>query len=255
MTTLNKIYRTLVGYRTRRNYWSCSDFARKVQEAHAVGAGSKPKFGTLDDFKDWRQSFETDHPIVYWITEEGFDIAQDIVYFIPDVYHNVYAKLHNIFISKTHVIPTDLPLGQWQECSTRIEHGLFYLVVDFVEGEKAHMHSWSLEEGEKPIKDKREAGLAYLDWEISLGDESPHQAKAAQELKDLYLWIKDVYPNRPDPYDSEIWDEYERASEAATTREEKRKALEDHYQKERAQIDEVTEKLVQIVRLRETMWT
>jgi hypothetical protein len=52
------------------------------------------------------------------------------------------------------------------------------------------------------------AGLDYLDWEIQLGSESPDQAHAAQELKELYLWWTQARPNRPDPYEVTGWNKW-----------------------------------------------
>ena len=126
-------------------------------------------------------------------------------------------------IDKYHVIKIHSLKPDYYDTDTRLLHGMFDLLVDFIEGEKAHME---LVFGEKKTwKEKfyfkflpscltprsRERGLRYLDWEISLKDtptqfpeEIPiykSQSEIAQTIKDLYIWWKDVRPLRKDPSD------------------------------------------------------
>jgi hypothetical protein len=63
-----------------------------------------------------------------------------------------------------------------------------------------------------------EAGLDYLDWAMTLTnkdfikegekEEPTYQAKAAKEIKELYLWWTVTYRNRPDPYEASGWTAY-----------------------------------------------
>jgi len=270
------IYRKLVGFRNRYPYWSNSKLSYKIQQWSGM-----EKSPTAASSKEWRELGERQQkvsPIIYWITEEGFDIVQDILFFPYDVYRNARAKLHNIFISKTQYIQTRLPRGEWHESETRILHGLCELVVDFVEGEKAHMYDngevWGGDDF-VPIKDRREAGLKYLDWEIGLvvDDDYPGateedkgkptaQSETAQEIKDIYLWWKDVRPNRPDPMDISGWSDYcdtKRDMFDPEEDEEKRKQvrvmLKTITKLEKTYDDEDTEMLVSIVKARKGMWT
>lgn len=266
---LNKIYHTLVGYRSRIKYWGCSDVAHKMQQVH--GITPKPSSATSKGWREWREEAQKQSRVGYWITEELLDHLQDIWMFVPDMYHNVRNKLHNIFISQSHVIKTDLPIGEWSDSNHRISSGLFRTIVDFVEQEKAHMNRMAAElsqedddqESLEIITDNRQAGLAHLDWEIELGDESPYQSAAAKEIKDIYLWIKDVYPTCPDPYDVHGWSEYcnskehifETEDETPEEREHVRQMLDETHDLETEQRDEETEMLVRIVKARDQMWT
>jgi hypothetical protein len=270
--------RKLTGYRSRMTYWSNSKLSYKIQQL--AGMERDPVAASS---KEWRLRDEAKKkvsPVVYWITEEGFDIVQNTLYFPYDVYRNTHAKLHNIFISKTHYIVTKLPKGQWHESDTRIMHGLCELLVDFVETEKAHMYDlgkvWDEDNSFVVIKDRREAGLKYLDWEISLVHEKGElreenydligkptsQAKGAKNIKEIYLWWKDVRPNRPDPMDISGWSEY-----CATKKdmfdpeedEEKHKQvrvmLDTITKIEKTYNDEDTEMLTRIIKGRRGMWT
>lgn len=260
------ILRKLTGYRTRASYWSNSKLSHKLQQW--AGMEKSPASATA---KEWRLLSERQravNPIVYWITEDGFNIVQNILYFPSDVYRNLKAKFHNIFISKPHYIRTKLPVGEWHECNTRILHGLCELVVHFVETEKAHMYDISVmfdESGSRPtIKDRREAGLAYLDWEISLGEESPGQSHTAKEIKEIYLWWKDIRPARIDPHDESGWSDYCATKEHIleinddedeTNSKHVRSILDRSWELEKQYNDEDTEMLIRIVRVREGMWT
>lgn len=203
----NKIYRSLVGYRSRYTYWSNSALSKTIQQ-HA-GMKKTPTFATP---KEWRELAECNKqisPIIFWITEEGFDLIQDVVYFPSDVYRNIRQYIVNRFIDKTHIIDTKLEKGQWHEVDEILLHGIMETVVKFVECQKAHMQDISFNIKDQPkIKDRREAGLKYLDWEISLGDESPKQSETATIVKEVYLWWNDQRPNRPDIHDVTGWSDY-----------------------------------------------
>lgn len=242
-------------------------------EKHPVAASSK----------EWRELGERQKkvsPIIYWITEEGFDIVQNTLYFPHDVYRNVYAKLHNIFISKTQYIKTKLPRGQWHESEERILHGLCELLVDFIENEKAHMYDmgrvWDEDKTFVEIKDRREAGLQHLEWEIGLVHEKEElleanydligkptdQAENAKDLKEIYLWWKDIRPNRPNPMDVSGWSEYCASKKDIFDTEEDedkqkqvRAMLKECTKLEREDDDEDTEMLIRIIKGRRGMWT
>lgn len=266
---LSKIYYKLVGYRSRYNYWTCSNFARYIQEVHKIP--KKPNAATTKEWKEWREAAEKASPIGYWISDEGLGILQDIVYFFPDIYHNVYYKLRNAFVTRTHSIDTKLSWTEWHECDTRLTAGIFNILVEFVEEEKANRCfntiEWSQQttNDEEPIPtitDKRTAGLYHLDWEIGLGDESPIQSETAKEIKEIYLWIKDTYPNREDPHDVCGWSEYCDGKEFMFDTEEDeetrlhvRKMLKDVADLEQLYKDQDTDYLTRIVKIRENMWT
>jgi len=127
-----------------------------------------------------------------------------------------------------------------------------------------------------------QAGLDHLAWEISLvwtedqvGADSKllgqptDQAGRAQEILDLYTWWTKTRPARPDPYEASGWTEYCEASRAATggklsfsgrgdSAELKRMSKDAHKQLDRMEADyeaEDTERLIQLIRIRKSLWT
>ena len=207
-------------YRYRKNYWSCSSFASWILYQFNI---KKPGAETLHGWKLWKQKSIAKHPCVYTVVEDWFDNLQDIVYFPYDVYDNIRTYIRNRFITRTHLIDTKLKPGQWHETDTRLLNGMMELLVDFIEIEKAHMYIWSTPDEKKPWylryrflrwgeNRSRENGLAYLDWEIQLTDDREQyftqQALSAQSQNELYIWWKDIRPNRPDPYEVTGWNAY-----------------------------------------------
>lgn len=68
--------------RTRMTYWSLSDFSKSIRSKFGLdNPSSLPAEGWYDHHEESKQK----SPIINWITDEGFDIAQDVVYFIPDI--------------------------------------------------------------------------------------------------------------------------------------------------------------------------
>jgi hypothetical protein len=137
--------------------------------------------------------------------------------------------IENRWIAKTHVLKTNLSPGEFHELDTRILHGLFTELVDFVEIDKAYEQIYwcSNKEDRKkynvpwyskwrllnlPVWRCVQAGLDRLNWEILLkhgendGIESDHelygkptsQAEHAQEVLKLYNWWRIDRPDRPD---------------------------------------------------------
>ena len=189
MTPLKKLYYSLVGSTTRLTYWSCSKTSNYV--LLKMGLRPKPYAATTQEWNDWAEYNKSNFPNMYWITETGFDLIQDIVYFPYDVFVNFIYWIKSRYIDQHHIIRTNLTPGQYHNTNERIVHGLFNTIVEFVEIEKANKHNVVNKLHNRPIiTDKRSAGLAYLDWEISLSDELV-QAESAQKIKDIYLWIKD----------------------------------------------------------------
>ena len=74
-------------------------------------------------------------------------------------------------------------------------HGVFSLLVDFVEVECAHMN---YDIPNKPNRSRR-LGLDHLDWQINLPG-NPNK-EYARMTKELYLWWTDCYLNREDSYE------------------------------------------------------
>jgi len=86
-------------------------------------------------------------------------------------------------------------------------HGMFQLLVDLVELDKAHLQIVFSEDSPPKYMNKAnyrsvEMGMKYIDWEISLGKEGgKNQSKNAKKIKDLYIWWTDKRPKRTDLMD------------------------------------------------------
>lgn len=216
-----------------RNYWTCTPFADWLRGT------TKLKMGTSEEWHEWETRAKANYPVRWWLAEEGLDILQNIVMFIPDKLHAVKYYINNRWVTRTHALtahPRDIKPGQWCDVGNRFLPCLFNELVDFVEVELAWWHiAWD-EEARKQFKSPwyasgwfrwrtwrcPEAGLANLEWQRKLvaddtwglkpGDkgwlEPTHQAKKAQEILDLYKWWTEVYPKRPDPHDISGWSEY-----------------------------------------------
>ena len=268
MVKIKSIYYWLVGHKSRVNYWSCSKFADWLRSN--TGVTKKLTAGTSQEWAQWKS--DNAGKVGYWIAEELLDYIQDVFLFIPDVYHNAKVYVYNRWIDKTHYINTKLDKGKYYGFDTTLLHGIFEMLVDFVEVEKAQRQfSSRYFEGDKTKykTPSREAGIEYLDWEIGLGDDSPLQAEVAVEIKELYLWWKDVRPNRIDPMDESGWSAYcEKESIAGrglfgcNTEEETeerrlqvRALLKELQRLEDKQDQEDTDMLIRIIKIRQHCWT
>jgi hypothetical protein len=277
-----------------KSYWSCSSFADWLRGT------AKPESADSRGWREWKKLARATYPARYWLAEEGLSYLQDVIYYIPSKINDVRYYLNNRFVIKTHCLvahPRDVKPGAYSELGMLMLPALFNGLVDFVEIRKAWMHViWADKEKckeygfhwyhRRPFKwfsvwRSREAGLAYLDWEIGLKwDESSglspddkrfgqptHQSVAAQELKDLYLWWTEVYPNRPDPYQASGWsalcdkrreknpdsilieDDTDTERTETNTTMDRLRDLEQQYDQE----DE--EMLIRLIKLRQNLWT
>jgi hypothetical protein len=213
-------------------YWSCSPFADWVRGTPKGGAK------TSEGWDEWTTEAQRYNPVRYWIAEEGLSYLQDFVTWPIRKIYDVKYYINNRWVSRTHSLtahPKDIRPGQWQDVGNRFLPCLFNELIDFVEIETAWSHiAW----GNKEARAKYDppfwasgwwrwrtwrcpqAGLDHLDWAMTLTNSdwcSPEhpdynkptrQAINAKEIKELYLWWKEVYPNRPDPYDASGWTAY-----------------------------------------------
>jgi len=167
-----------------------------------------------------------------------------------------YYILHRwVWVSHRYPI-RDYEKGQYYDIDDKMFLAVFSMLVDYVEGEVAHLSKICAADNSHPEvlaytratwtdrlinreRWNRRLGLAHLDWEMTLGENSPRQASAAQEVQDLYLWYKDIRPNRPDPHtvfpDTNDWEKYFELTEKYR--------------------DEDDEMLCRVIRARHSMWT
>jgi hypothetical protein len=272
---LNKVLHLMVGYRSRPTYWTCSAFSDWIRKVSGVDA--KPHSATSEGWCEWHMA--NHKKFGYWLSEEGLDILQDIWMFVPDVYRNVRQYVRNRYIDKTHYLDTKLKKGEWHEFDSRLIHGMFEALVDFVEDEKASMMRWTSDE--KFNLPNAEKGIEYLKWEIALKDNAENepgseglirQSKHAEETLALYKWWKEIRPTRKEPGEAVgLWDLYENSDDEKDDNvsmriwgcrkrdpeiEEKRHEL---YKKsnevETQYYVEDTEMMIRLVKLRDSLWT
>jgi hypothetical protein len=211
-----------------RNYWSYTKFADWIRGTEKLSAA------TSEEWDQWRTTAQMRHNFRYWLAEEALDSIQSFLLYIPERLNDVRYYINNRWVSRSHALtasPRDIKPGQWQDVGYRFLPCLFNELVDFVEIEQAwHTCMWD-EEARKKYSPPwwrsgwlrwrtwrcPEAGLAYLDWAMTLTNEEflnedekhlaepTYQAKAAKEIKELYLWWTQTYRNRPDPYEASGW--------------------------------------------------
>ena len=235
-----------------------------------------PKSSTMEDWAAWHKEAKK-RKFPYWMSRtmpSWFRVKGMQMQDVKMQFKYRLQKRH-----RYHLIDTKLGYG-YHEIESRMLYGMFSMLVDFVEIEKASIHSASNEES----MTNREAGLAHLDWEISLTHDEEmmkhmgtpelagkrtDQAIAAQKIKDLYLWWVDVRPARDDPWDDEynhrqalktdkktadifeLWGTEETPEDAAVRRQfwDKKQEIEDQYQTEDDRM------MYDLVAIRHALWT
>lgn len=276
------------------NYWSCSSFADWLRGTE------KPGSATSEEWSAWRKVAKSTHPVRYWLADDGLSYLQDFVTWPARKLNDVRYYLTNRYVSRTNSLtahPRDIAPGSWSDVGNRFLPCMFNELVDFIEIEKAWMMcNWGQKENQEKYNMPwwrghwwarlgqtwrcQEAGLAHLDWEISLkfndewiekdnpkyGKPTP-QAENAMEQKALYLWWTVERPKRPDPYEASGWRELcdrrrkvdgddmfvmpktakdKKESNAALARLNK---IEAAYEKEDEQM------MIRLIKIRQSLWT
>jgi len=213
----------------RRHYWASSKFANWIRGV------DKPESATGGDWARWRIAAKAAHPIRFWIADEGLKKLQNFVYYIPTKLHDVECYFDNRFVAQTHALVAHkdhLKRGQWRDVDNRFLYCMFDTLVDFVEIELAAEIFWHNENYKVPFRYKlpfmhwrsREAGIENLKWQMALVNNEEYgycydkndpiygtpteQAIKAKEVLELYLWWKDIYPNRPEPMEASGYSAY-----------------------------------------------
>ncbi len=216
-----------------RNYWTCSKFADWLRGT------TKLKMGTAEQWDEWESRAKKDFPVRWWLAEEGLDMIQKFIMYIPEKLHAIKYYINNRWVTRTHSLTAssrDIRPGTWCDVGNRFLPCLFNELQDFVEIELAWWHiAWADKEDKAKYKAPfwasgwfrwrtwrcPQAGLDSLEWQRnlrwkedevgsdskSLGQLTP-QAIKAQEILDLYKWWTEVYRNRPDPMEASGWSAY-----------------------------------------------
>jgi len=270
----NQFLMKLTGYRSRYNYWSNSFFATWLRKVFKLP--EQPGAATSEEWYEFKQLSKATNKMGYWIVDKGLNNIQNIVYLPVDIYRNIHTYLKNRFVDKIHYLPTNLKKGEYFDTDTRLLNGVFETLVQFVEEEKAGRYCIEHEPVLKMIgvddehffkqlssvMSKQEMAIKVLNWEISLGEESPFQAEAAKEIKEIYLWWKVVRPNRPDPDEISGWSAFCKENPrvdffSPRTKEQKdmsRKLIDESSKIEEQYYNEDTEMMVRLIKIRKALW-
>lgn len=247
----------------------------------------KPLALKWHEWEEWEANMRKERPLAYWLNDTVPGFFDDIRKSITKPFNDLRYWIRCRVFDKYHVINTGLEPG-YADCDTRMLHGMFNLLVDFVEVEKAWMNVVFNKDNRKKYKYPPfslgwlrirsfrcpEAGLAHLDWECSLGNPNldeyercESQAQTAYEILELYKWWKEVRPNRPDPMDAGGWSAWCRYrdekgyrpfdSSNYTTEEqaEERRILDLTHKIEEEQHQEDNAMLVRLIKIRRSLWT
>jgi hypothetical protein len=255
--------------RSRIHYWNNGKFADYIR------GSKKPYALEWAEWDQWHVDAAKKHPIRYWIAETGLKKLQDIINYPSDLYYSIKIYVKNRWIDKCHLVNTGLKPGQYYDFDTKILHGLFYELVDYVEIELAHINRWTSKNKNKyKFVNGRsaKAGLDYLKWSASLKYNKDYcynkdhylynkpttQAIASKKIKELYTWWTVTRPKRKDPQDLSGYSLCEHKAYSNASIKEKNKlkqALIKLDKIEQQYDDEDTEKLIELIKIRHSIWT
>lgn len=179
-----------------------------------------------DEWDRYNGRYKKEHPVMYFVFHTTIDGIGILTYrYVTNPWTSFWYGLRQRFVCRpTEVRIQSLNKWQYHDPSEVLLHANFQVLVDFVEWEISvhdrptwydRMRSVPILGYFAPTLRDRESGLKHLDWESKLvydknwvGEDDPRlgklndQAINAIEKRDLYLWWKDVRPNRPDPMDA-----------------------------------------------------
>lgn len=257
----------------------------------AVVLRDKPYAATAREWREWERSTRDSQPLAYWLNEVALEWGRKMFEKSKYPYDAVRTFFRYRVFDRYHLIDTGLEPG-YHDADARILHGLFNLLVDFVEVEKAWMHVvfdkdernkrkhpwWSI--GWTRFRSHRDpaAGIDHLRWESMLdspdrheSDRSPTQAETAREILVLYYWWKNIRPTRVDPMiasgwsaycderrersKGDTWDFLDMEDENPEEKEKTRIMLEENRRIEAEYDREDDEMLMRLLKIRKAMWT
>lgn len=275
----------------RYNYWSCSRFADWLRDTDKPLCGTKEdweiwkKAAKIKQIRYWLAEEGLDHlqNFINW----QMDGIQNIRFYIRNRWMTkTHALTSNLKRGQWHEFEDRLLHSAFDELVNFVETEQAWMNAICSETKKYvipwyhnifFFHRWR----------NPEAGLDHLEWVANLKNEEewmdkndPNfgkptpQALAAQETIALYNWWKNERPKRTNPSDASGWSTYyqerQKIAEAKglssssillgkyetnEERESVRKILDLYHQIEQEQLDEDTEMLIRLVKLRSSLWT
>jgi len=226
-----------------------------------------PECADSNGWKDFDTECKENYPNRYWLNET---LIPNVWWPVTRVYKSIVSYIRFGYFEKMHLIDTGLKPDYYDK-DTLLLHGMFSLLKDFVEIEKGWMELICNNDYKRPwwkLNSRfrnREYGIKYLDWEITLDNDTDEgnkrQADAARDVKELYLWWVDIRPARMDPYDlmpdpdddtnfkEWFYDLNKPMSD------EKKKVYKEIDILEKKYDDEDTEMMKKLIKIRRSLWT
>lgn len=196
-----------------------------------------------------------------------------------------YALRNMIFRGHNNVRLTKFRGKDWVETDERLFESIFELLREYIEEQVAWLeaisdrdkYNWWIRFRMRYVPNRfrrelsRTLAIKHLDWEIS-STLFPQQAESAQKQKDLYLWYLDVYNKYVNPFEDigvdapgeildfkqdpddpnlRIMDFHDDDSEWA----EYNAALAAAGEEDRRRYEEATEKAIEVLKIRQSLWT
>lgn len=223
----------------RNKYWTCTKLADIIR-------GEKKPFAlSFDDWDIWKEKQRKERPWRYWMSDTVLRKLQNLIYYPSDLWYSIRCYLKNRYLTQTHNLKTGLKKGEWHDLDTRILYGLFNELVEFVEVELSHLSKWDRNKKYK-FKNGRciEAAYDYFEWANNLPEESyGSQREDSIKIKELYEWWTKQRPYRDDPLmtitKTSHGKEYYKLIDS----------IEKDYEKED------TAKLIELIKIRNSLWT
>lgn len=232
--------------------------------------------------KGWRlfeKEFKERAPIRYWFKH---NFRRGVIYPIKWKYDAIRYWIRYRTYDKYHVINTGLTPGYY-EIDRLMLHGNFNMLKDFVEVEQAIQTYWSDDYKNASWCEKHmpfyrrfypfrrpDLGIKHLEWASTLDDpslppyeQSPVQAAAARETLILYKWWVEVRPARKEiehvHHDdqglgmlSSLDDDFDREAPDFKAHV---ASMEASMEQEEQWIQEDTDMLVRLVKIRKSLWS
>lgn len=237
--------------RSRIHYWSCSKFANWIR-------GDKKPFALeWNEWDKWHDDQKKQQPFRYWLSEKFLNKLQDVICFPLDVYRTIKIYIRNRYIDKIQYLHTGLKPGEYYDLDHRILHGLFNELVDFVELELAHLSKWDKDKKYKFVKGRcQQAQDDYFEWANNLKHDGKltDQAKGSRKIQQLYNWWKFERPNRKEPYGDPSLGDIDEILDNKKFKK-KKQLYKKAYDLEKEYDDEDTKMLIELIKVRNHLWT
>lgn len=234
---------------------------------------------TIKEWDDWFTERKEKRPVAFFLLTTIPDGIEHVGDSVVSMINNTRSWIRYRVFDRMHVIQTGLDPG-YHCVDTRMMHGMFNLLIDYVELELAwRSEVFGESEIESPwwsrgltrFKSHRnpKKGLESIKLQMAMDDPSTtaglvsdEHAGSAREVWILYHWWKVVRPSRPDPDDISGWTEFCKNKDlddligANSVNDEQAKEIIDRlHEIEQAYEEEDTEMLMRLIKIRGFLWT